>query len=142
MGTPGLERASRPNFPGRLESDKKAFASRFRPKRANLHGSGNRRTLMALPIKRALTTAPYWPANSPSAAASSHSPPDCDKAPPLRSFIPPKQAEGVAAEPQNSAPTAADPTRMTIERRPRRVVSRRNETADARVPRARASPPP
>ncbi len=68
--------------------------------RANPHG--------ACPIKRALTTAPYWPANSPSAAASSRLPARLRHSPPpLRFFIPPKQTDGVAAKPQNSAPTIA-----------------------------------
>lgn len=93
--------------------------------RANPHG--------ACPIKRALTTAPHWPANSPSAAASSRLPARLRQSPPpLRfSFRPSRQTASrrsrKTARRQLSAP-------LTIARRPRRGVSRRNEAADARIP--------
>lgn len=139
LGTLGLERASRPYFQGRLESDKKAFASRFRPKRANRHGSGNGRTSWRMPDQTrfgdgALLAGERYKALRQAA----DSPPDCDKAPPLRFFIPHKQTDDVAAKPQNSAPAAERPVDHRAAPATRRFAAQRS--ADARVPRARRRP--
>ena len=97
--------------------------------RANPHG--------ACPIKRALTTAPHWPANSPSAAASSRLPARLRQSPPLCVFHSAQADRRRRGEAAKQRADHSDPTRMTIARRPRRGVSRRNEAADARIPRVR-----
>ena len=100
--------------------------------RANPHG--------ACPIKRALTTAPHWPANSPSAAASSRLPARLRQSPPLCVFHSAQADRRRRGEAAKQRADHSDPTRMTIERRPRRRVLRRNEARTPAFPGRAATP--